>query len=110
MSKYNNRKIRVGGEVFDSKREYNRWCELRLLERSGIIQNLQRQVKFRLIDSQKTPERTERPCDYIADFVYYENGKRVVEDCKGMRTDVYKIKRKLMLERYNISIKETRSQ
>lgn len=60
-----------------------------------------------LIDSQKTPERTERPCDYIADFVYYENGKRIVEDCKGMRTDVYKIKRKLMLEKYNISIKET---
>lgn len=108
MSKYNNQKIRVGGEVFDSKREYNRWCELRLLERSGIICNLQRQVKFRLIDSQKTPERTERPCDYIADFVYYENdGSRVVEDCKGMRTDVYKIKRKLMLEKYNISIKET---
>lgn len=107
MSKYNNQKIRVGGELFDSKREYNRWCELRLLERSGIICNLQRQVKFRLIDSQKTPERTERPCDYIADFVYYENGKRVVEDCKGMRTDVYKIKRKLMLEKYNISIKET---
>ena len=107
MSKYNNQKIRAGGEVFDSKREYNRWCELRLLERSGIICNLQRQVKFRLIDSQKTPERTERPCDYIADFVYYENGRRVVEDCKGMRTDVYKIKRKLMLEKYNISIKET---
>lgn len=107
MSKYNNQKIRVSGEVFDSEREYNRWCELRLLERSGIICNLQRQVKFRLIDSQKTPERTERPCDYIADFVYYENGKRVVEDCKGMRTDVYKIKRKLMLEKYNISIKET---
>ncbi len=107
MSKYNNQKIRVGGEVFDSKREYNRWCELRLLERSGIIRNLQRQVKFRLIDSQKTPERTERPCDYIADFVYYENGKRVVEDCKGMRTDVYKIKRKLMFEKYNISIRET---
>lgn len=107
MSKYNNQKIRVSGEVFDSKREYNRWCELRLLERSGIICNLQRQVKFRLIDSQKTSERTERPCDYIADFVYYENGSRVVEDCKGMRTDVYKIKRKLMLEKYNISIKET---
>lgn len=107
MSKYNNKKIRVGGEVFDSKREYNRWCELRLLERSGIIQNLQRQVKFRLIDSQKTPERTERPCDYIADFVYYENGKLVVEDCKGMRTDVYKIKRKLMFKKYNISIRET---
>ena len=95
MSKYNNQKIRVGGELFDSKREYNRWC------------NLQRQVKFRLIDSQKTSERTERPCDYIADFVYYESGSRVVEDCKGMRTDVYKIKRKLILEKYNISIKET---
>lgn len=107
MSKYNNQKIRVGGEVFDSKREYNRWCELRLLERSGIIRDLQRQVKFRLIDSQKTSERTERPCYYIADFVYYENGKLVVEDCKGMRTDLYILKRKLMLRDYGIAIKET---
>lgn len=107
MSKYNNQKIRVGGEVFDSKREYNRWCELQLLERAGIIRSLQRQVKFRLIDGRETADRTERPCDYIADFVYYENGKLVVEDCKGMRTEAYKIKRKLMLERYGIVIKET---
>lgn len=107
MSKYNNTKVRIGGDVFDSKREYKRWCELKLLEREGIIRNLQRQVKYRLIDGKKTADRTERPCDYIADFVCYENGKLVVEDCKGMRTDVYKIKRKLMLERYNISIRET---
>ena len=107
MSKYNNTKVRIGGEVYDSKREYKRWCELKLLERAGIIRNLQRQVKYRLIDGKKTADRMERPCDYIADFVYYENGKLVVEDCKGMRTDVYKIKRKLMLEKYNISIRET---
>ena len=107
MSKYNNTKVRLGGEVFDSKREYRRWSELRLLERAGLINKLERQVRFRLIDGHKSEDRTERPCDYIADFVYYEDGKMVVEDCKGMRTDVYKIKRKLMLEKYNISIKET---
>lgn len=49
----------------------------------------------------------ERSCKYIADFVYRQDGKTIVEDCKGMRTPEYKIKRKLMLWRYNIKILET---
>lgn len=123
--KYHNKKITVDGVTFDSKREHNRYKELLLLERAGEISNLRRQVKFVLIPAQyeKTPERytrgerkgelkqgklLERECAYLADFVYIDNtyNKKVVEDTKGVRTKDYIIKRKLMLYRYNIKIKE----
>jgi hypothetical protein len=89
------------------------------MERSGKIQNLERQVKFVLIPAQYEPDKVgtrgglkrgkllERECSYIADFVYTENGKQVVEDSKGFRTADYKIKRKLMLSVHGIKIKET---
>lgn len=48
----------------------------------------------------------ENECAYIADFVYTQDGSEIVEDTKGTRTAVYRIKRKLMLERYGIQIKE----
>jgi hypothetical protein len=91
------------GEKFDSIKELNRWGVLRLLERAGKIQHLQRQVKYELIPKQDG----ERACSYIADFVYHEDGKLVVEDCKGYRTEGYKIKKKLMLWVHGIKIKET---
>mgnify|MGYP002519560608 CR=1 FL=1 len=92
------------GEKFDSKAEYHRWCELRLLERAGKISRLKRQVKYELIPKQDG----ERACNYVADFVYIDSdGNTVVEDTKGVRTDAYKIKRKLMLYKYGIKIKET---
>lgn len=103
MSKYHSVTVYYNGEKFDSRRECQRWKELKLLERAGAIQNLQRQVRYELIPKQEG----ERACDYYADFVYEENGETVVEDCKGVRTDVYKIKRKLMLYRYGVKIKET---
>ena len=124
MSKYHNKKITVDGITFDSKREYNRFRELSLLERAGEISNLRRQVKFVLIPAQyeKTPERytsgkrkgelkqgklLERECAYLADFVYIDNtGKKVVEDTKGVKTKDYIIKRKLMLFRFGIRINE----
>lgn len=105
--KYHSRKITIDGATFDSKREYNRWCELKLLERAGEITDLQRQVEYILIPSQKGIERTERPVKYIADYVYCENGKLVVEDSKGMKTKDYIIKRKLMLFIHGISVKES---
>ena len=106
--KYKNEKITYNGMTFDSKREYGRYCELLLLERAGKISDLQRQVPYELIKAQYDGSRcVERACNYVADFVYRENGKTIVEDCKGFRTDVYKIKRKLMLERYGIRIRET---
>lgn len=108
MNKYHSKKITIDGETFDSRREAKRWGELKLLERSGEIQDLRRQVKFELIPSQKVNGKVaERACTYVADFVYTENGNTVVEDSKGFRTDTYKIKRKLMLYVHNVQIKET---
>lgn len=91
------------GQVFDSRKEYNRWCNLRLLERAGKISDLKRQVPYELIPKQVG----ERACSYIADFQYYQDGNLVVEDCKGYRTEGYRIKRKLMLWVHDIKIKET---
>lgn len=104
MAKYGNVKTTTSdGIKHDSIKEANRWCELKLLERAGMIQDLQRQVKFLLIPKQEG----ERPVYYIADFVYTENGNKVVEDAKGCRTEVYKLKKKMMLYFHGIRIKET---
>lgn len=98
----------MNGIRFDSKREANRWAELRILERAGKIQKLKRQVKYLLIPSQyRDGKCIEREATYIADFVYIKDGRLVVEDCKGFRTPEYKLKRKLMLERYDIRLVET---
>ena len=118
--KYGNKKIYEDGEVFDSKKEYRRWKELILLVKAGEISKLQRQVKYTLIPSQREPDirgprggirpgkLIEREVSYIADFVYTDKaGQTVVEDCKGLRTKEYIIKRKLMLHEYGIRIKET---
>lgn len=101
--KYNNQKTVVNGILFDSKREANRYCELMLLMRAGEITNLQRQVRYTLIPKQDG----ERACEYVADFVYTDKaGRTIVEDVKGVRTDVYKIKRKLMRWVHGITVDE----
>lgn len=102
-AKYGNTKVEIDGMPFDSKREAAHWQELRLMERAGEISDLRRQVRYELVP--KLPG--ERPVDYIADFVYRDkNGNEVVEDVKGVRTPVYIIKRKLMLWRHGIRIRE----
>ena len=104
VNKYGARKMKaLDGQVFDSVKEYHRYGMLKLLERAGKISDLKRQVKYELIPKQEG----ERACSYIADFTYYEDGKLVVEDCKGFRTDAYKIKKKLMLWVHGIKIRET---
>lgn len=106
-SKYRNRKVTVNGMTFDSKKEYERFCELSLFEKAGTITDLQRQVRFRLLPSQRRDGKViERPCDYIADFTYKIDGKLIVEDTKGMKTLDYIIKRKLMLYIHDIIIRE----
>ncbi len=107
-SKYRSKKITRDGQTFDSVKEYLRFCELSLLEKAGAITGLQRQVKFELIPSQRYDGKVvERPCTYVADFVYEEkNGTKVVEDTKGFRTKDYIIKRKLMLYLCGIRIRE----
>jgi hypothetical protein len=123
MSKYhNNVTVTSDGIKHASQKEATRWCELKLLERAGKISDLQRQVEFELIPCQyETYERfskrgerlgeglrvAERRCVYVADFVYTEDGKKVVEDTKGYKTAEYKIKRKLLLYFHGIRIKET---
>lgn len=107
MTKYKSRKVTVGGKVFDSRKEYVRYCELLLLQKAGDISDLQTQVKFELIPSQKEFGKVvERACTYVADFVYEYDGKKVVEDTKGFKTKDYIIKRKLMLWVHGIRIKE----
>lgn len=109
MSKYNSKKTVVDGQKFDSKKEANRYQELLLLEKAGVIKNLSRQVKFVLIPSQRDENGKviERECSYKADFVYYEEeGETIVEDVKGFRTKEYIIKRKLMLYQYGLRIRE----
>lgn len=119
-SKYKAHKVVVNGIKFDSKKEAKRYKDLLLLEQAGTIKDLQRQVKYVLIPAQYAPDiigkrgghkrgkLLERECSYVADFVYTdtESGQTVVEDVKGFRTEVYKIKKKLLLERYGIQIKE----
>ena len=109
MSKYNSKKTVVDGQKFDSKKEANRYQELVLLEKAGVIKDLSRQVKFVLIPSQRDENGKviERECSYKADFMYYdEAGETIVEDVKGFRTKEYIIKRKLMLYQYGIRIRE----
>lgn len=107
MSKYGSRKITVDGITFDSRKEYFRWHELSLLAKAGVVSELQRQVKFELIPSQKVDGKVvERPVHYVADFVYQENGQKIVEDTKGVKTKDYIIKRKLMLYIHGIRIRE----
>ena len=108
MSKYKNRKIEVDGVTYDSMKEYRRYRVLKEREDEGMIQNLQRQVKFILIPTQRsgTGELIERECSYIADFVYKEDRKTIVEDTKGFKTKEYILKRKLMLYVHGIRIKE----
>lgn len=107
MNKYKNRKITVNGDTFDSRKEYIRYRELVLLQKAGQVSDLKRQVKFELIPSQRVNGKVvERACTYVADFVYTENGKTVVEDTKGFRTKDYIIKRKLMLFVHGIQIQE----
>ena len=94
--------------TFDSLKEYRRWKELKLLERAGEIGNLHRQTPFGLIPPQRVNGKlVEREVKYIADFTYItKDGRFVVEDTKGVKTDVYRIKRKLMLQVHGIQIKE----
>lgn len=125
-TKYNATKCVVDGITFDSKHEANRYCELRLLQKGGVISDLRLQVEFELIPAQYEPDTVtftktgkekiikgkciERKCSYLADFVYKDNetGETVVEDTKSpaTRTKEYIIKRKMMLYRYGIRIRE----
>lgn len=118
-------KCSYDGMTFDSKRERDRYCELKLLQRAGKISDLRCQVEFLLIPERREPDTLgprggrrrgrviEKACCYIADFVYTDDkGNTVVEDVKGYRDPgsaayaKFVIKRKLMLHMHNIRVRE----
>ena len=131
-TKLNNKKIVIDGIEFDSKKEGNRYCELKLLQRAGKISDLECQKRYELIPAQyetvetgeyykvgakKGQPKTKQVCIeqsvvYIADFVYQENGQTVVEDVKGYIDPAsatyakFVLKRKMMLWIHGIRIKE----
>ena len=112
-NKYRNRKVMTPHGIFDSRREHRRYRELMILQRAGKISELRRQVKYELLPSQRLNGKcVERPLYYIADFVYTQDGETIVEDVKGYRDPAsagyakYVIKRKLMLYRYGIRVRE----
>jgi len=102
MNKYNAIRTTVDGVDFDSKREAGRYRELKLAVMSGAIADLELHPKFPLEVNGKLI------CTYEADFRYHDNerGEDVVEDAKGVRTPVYKLKKKLVLAIYGIEIME----
>ena len=105
-SKYNARKTVIDNIKFDSKKEANRYCELKLLLKAREISHLELQPKFELAEGFRYQGKKYQAINYIADFKYIEkDGVEVVEDVKGFKTDVYNIKKKLFLlkhgERYD---------
>lgn len=99
-SKYKNKKIFIDGIKFDSIREGNRWCELKILERAGKISDIELQPIFIICPSVIWNGRKLAARKYIADFMYTENNKKVVEDSKGAITKIYSLKRSLFLTQY----------
>lgn len=106
-SKYNAKKTVVDGIEFDSAKEAKRYAKLRALEDAGKIQGLRLQVPFELLPSFECDGVKYRGMKYVADFVYYRDGKVVVEDCKGFKTAEYKLKKKLMAYINHVNIKES---
>ena len=111
--KYGNVKTVIDGITFDSKAEAKRYGELVLLQKAGHIKQLQLQVPFVLWHGVKFPgaKRLTPACRYIADFVYFEmitDGlmHTVVEDVKGMRTAVYKLKKHALKALHGIDVRE----
>lgn len=96
-SKYGNKKVKVDGYTFDSKKEARRYGELKLLLKGGVIKDLKLQPRYELQPSYKKNGKTIRKIEYIADFEYYDNEKQklVIEDVKGMKTNTYKLKKKI---------------
>ena len=120
-NKYHNSAVIVDGISFQSRKEARRWCELKIMDRAGMIHGLTRQKKFVLIPAQREPDTVgkrggrkkgkliERECAYYSDFAYYDkDGNEVVEDVKSpaTRTKDYILKRKMMMYVHGIRIRE----
>jgi hypothetical protein len=99
-NKYGAKKTVIDGVKFDSMAEARRYSELKMLENAGVISNLELQPKFNITDSVVWEGKTLRARNYIADFKYIQDGKEIVEDTKGCKTELYKLKKILFLLKY----------
>ncbi|MBQ0066830.1 MAG: DUF1064 domain-containing protein [Phascolarctobacterium sp.] len=99
-NKYHSRKTTIDGITFDSRKEANYYCQLRMLLKGKVIKGFRRQVKFELQEGYTRNGEKVRPIYYVADFVVEYKDRVEVVDVKGMRTDVYKLKKKLLLKKY----------
>ena len=102
MNKYNAQSKTVNGIKFSSKKEADRYCELKLLEQMGMIIDLTLQPRFRILDGFDYDGEHYRPINYTADFSYYDVEKSVliVEEVKGHKTRDFVIRWKIMLNRF----------
>lgn len=107
-NKYHAKRTTIDGITFDSRKEANYYCELKLLKSAGIIKDIQLQPRFRLQDGFRRNGMAYRPIDYVADFlITFRDGKQKVVDVKGTKTDVYMMKKKMLLYKYpNIDFEE----
>lgn len=99
-NKYGAKKVEIDGIVFDSKHEAQCWNVLKLRVAAGLISELQRQVKFELHVADT------KVCTYVADFTYLEHGALVVADAKGVKTPLYRLKKKMLKAEYGYDIVE----
>lgn len=107
MTKYRAKKTEVDGIKFDSKKEAKRYIVLKALEGKGEIEKLMLQPRFLLQEGFRKNGKAYRKIEYVADFMYEQDGKLIIEDVKGIKTDVYKLKQKLFEKRYqDLTIKE----
>lgn len=103
INKYKNKRVIYNGHTFDSIKEANMYASLLILEKAKEIEDLVLQPKYILLESfEDANEKKHRPIVYYADFEFFDVKKRRVRiiDCKGMKTEVYKIKKKLFNNLY----------
>lgn len=107
MTKYRAKKTVIDGIKFDSKKEAKRYIALKELEKKGNIEKLMLQPRFLLQEGFRKNGKAYRKIEYVADFMYEQDGKLIIEDVKGIKTDVYKLKQKLFEKKYqDLTIKE----
>lgn len=105
--KYRAKKTVIDGIKFDSKKEAKRYIVLKALEGKGEIEKLMLQPRFLLQEGFRKNGKAYRKIEYVADFMYEQDGKLIIEDVKGIKTDVYKLKQKLFEKKYqDLTIKE----
>ena len=111
-NKYNNKWVEIDGKKFQSKKEGNRYSELRLLEKAGLIEDLQCQVKYELHAHSQHEPKGVKVCDYFLDFEYFcqKRGCWIYEDVKGLKNgpaySLFKLKKKWMKAQYGITVDE----